>query len=170
MIFREEFVVEAPHSEAWRFFSNFPDPIRVLPGLTELRQTEPYCFVGGAKVGIGPFVFHFKGNMNVILVDPQTYRVNISGGAQDQQLGGQFKAIAYTQTLPHGSDCSRVTLEVEVGLGGLLGKLGLFVLKPASHHIIQRYCQLVNAELKQRRIANSRQPRAASKQPQANVV
>lgn len=151
MIFKEEFVLEVPHQEAWRFLSNFPGPIQILPGLTSLKQVGPNSYVGAIQVRIGLFTFNFQGDMNITLVDSDTCRVNISGGAHDHQLGGHFKAIARTQTLPLGCNRSKVLLEVEVGLGGIMGKLGMFVLKPFARQITHRYSELTQREILCRR-------------------
>lgn len=151
MIFKEEFVLEVPQQEAWKFLSDFPGPIQILPGLTSLKQTTPNAYTGAIQVKIGLITFHFQGDMNIILVDPASYRVNLCGGAHDHQLGGHFKALARTQTLPHGPNCCRVLLEIEVGLGGLMGKLGLFVLRPFARQITHRYAELAQKEILNRR-------------------
>lgn len=151
MIFKEEFIIEANHQEAWNFFTDFPSPVKVLPGLVEVKETAPGTYAGAVRVGIGPCQFHFKGDMKIVMIDPCTNRVTISGGANDPALGSHFTATAYTQTLPHGPQHSRICLEVHVGLGGLLGKMGLFMLRPVAHQITQRYSQLVSREIKRRR-------------------
>lgn len=147
MIFKEEFVLEVPHQEAWRFFSNFPGPIQILPGLTSLKQVAPNSYVGAIQVRIGLLTFNFQGDLSITLIDDATYRVNICGGAHDHQLGGHFKALARTQTLQHGPNRSRVTVEVEVGLGGVMGKLGMFVLRPVAKQITHRYGELAQREI-----------------------
>jgi carbon monoxide dehydrogenase subunit G len=152
MIFKEEFFIEAPLNEAWEFLSTFPGPIQVLPGVQQLKKTGPASYKGTAKVGFGPaFTFIFHGEMHITLIDHLAKRVHLTGGAQDPQLGGHFTATAYTQTLAYGHDRSRVIIEVHVGLGGLLGSLGLFILRPAARQITQRYSYLVNREIKRKR-------------------
>ncbi len=151
MIVREEFILNCAHSEAWDFLSNFPDPIKVMPGVIEVKEAKPHQYSGAVKVHIGPFTFMFRGNINVTLVNHQNYQVNIAGGAIDNVLGGHFTAQAYTYTLPHGRDRTRVTIEVHVGLGGVLGRVGWFMLRPKARQVVEVYAQAVQREIVRRR-------------------
>lgn len=151
MIVREEFILNCPHSEAWNFLSDFPSPIKVMPGVVEVKETKPHHYSGSVKVHIGPCTFIFRGNINVTLINPKTCEVNIAGGAIDNVLGGHFTAQAYTHTLPLGRDRTRVTIEVHVGLGGLLGKLGWFMLRPKARQVVEVYAQAVQREIGRRR-------------------
>ncbi len=155
MIFEEEFIVKATHKEAWEFFTDFPSPIMVLPGLVYVRQTTPNRYLLAAEVRIGPLNFRFEGAVNVTAVDNRGYRVNMEGEAQDPVLGGHFQAKAYTQTLPHGPKHSRVIIQVEAGLGGILGKFGKFLLAPRARSIVETYRQLCDKEIHQRRLARA---------------
>lgn len=157
MIIHEEFYLDIPHAEAWKFFSDFPSPLAVMPGKVELTPLGDNKYRGGVRVHIGPFVFTFHGILGITLVDPATYRVNIKGTAYDKALGAHFSALAYTQTLPHGTNGTRVILEVHVGLGGLLGKFGAFVLKPKAHNVVQQYRQAVLKEILRRRALANQQ-------------
>ncbi len=158
MIFHEEFYLNFPLEEAWEFFSDFPGPIQVIPGATEVRELKPLHYLGAVTTHIGPFSFVFRGNMNITKIDPRTREVVIEGSAHDLSLGGHFKGIAYTRTLAAGPNRSRISLEVHVGLGGLLGKLGGFIMRPKARNIVNHYGDLVNKELGQRRMRRALQP------------
>lgn len=164
MFFREEFFLDVPVQQAWSFFSDFPSPILVIPGASEVKQTRPNCYSGVALVHVGPFTFTFRGNMNISRIDPVRQEVDISGGATDDLLGGHFRAKAYTRTLAAGANRTRVIIEVEAGLGGMLGKLGMFVLRPKARSVVQHYAQLVTREIKRRNrlaAANNTAPQPA---------
>lgn len=152
MIFNEEFIVKYPYDEAWEFFTDFPGPITVIPGLRYVKEVEPRFYVGEAQVKIGPFDFMFAGEARITQVDQKERRVIIAGGARDELVGAKFEATAYTQTLPHGANQSRVLLEVHVGMEGPLGKLGKFILKPRARAIVDKYRELCEAELERRRV------------------
>ncbi len=151
MIFEEHFYLNYPVEEAWRFFTDFPGPIMVLPGVTQVDETSPRQYTGAIQVHIGPFNFLFRGDMNIVKIEPKTRQVVLSGSAHDHNLGSHFKAVAYTQTQPVGADRCRVNLEVQVGMGGVMGKLGVWLLKPKAHSIVQHYAELVSRELATRR-------------------
>ena len=157
MIFHEEFYLNCPAQEAWEFFSDFPGPIKVLPGVLQVRETGPHKYLGAVKTHIGPFAFVFQGDMHIVKVDHHAQEVVIKGAACDQTLGGEFTAVAYTRTLAVGPRRTRVTLEVHVGLGGVLGKVGMFLLKPKARSIVQHYAELVSHELGQRRVRRALQ-------------
>jgi carbon monoxide dehydrogenase subunit G len=148
MIIQEEFILECPHAYAWEFLSNFPAPIEVMPGVVEVKEQAPQDYVGAAKVHIGPFTFLFTGNMKITLVDHKACKVNITGGATDGLLGAHFAAKAYTQTFPLGANRSRVTITVDVGLGGMLGKLGWWMLKPKARQVVDTYARAVSQEIR----------------------
>jgi carbon monoxide dehydrogenase subunit G len=157
MKFQEQFVLKCPQTEAWAFLSDFPRPIEVMPGVVEVVQLGPHRYQGAARVHIGPFSFLFHGQMNITLVDHRDYRVNIDGQAADKLLGGHFHAQAFTQTLAIDANRTRVTLEVVVGLGGLLGKLGQLVLRPKARQVVQAYALAVAEAIGQgRSVAASR--------------
>jgi carbon monoxide dehydrogenase subunit G len=157
MIFHEEFYLNCPAQEAWEFFSDFPAPIKALPGFLQVRETGPRQYVGAVKSHLGPIGCVFQGEMTIIKVDHRTQEVVVKGAAQDQTLGGHFTATAYTRTLAAGPHRTRVTLEVHVGLGGALGKLGVFLLKPKAHSIVQHYAELVSREVGRRRVRRALQ-------------
>ncbi len=163
MIFHEEFYLNFSVQEAWEFFSDFPSPIKVLPGVLQVRETSPLKYLGAVKTHIGPFGFVFRGDMNITKVDPITREVVLQGAAHDHNLGGHFTATAYTRTVPVGPQRTRVTLEVHVGLGGIMGKVGMWLLKPKAHSIVQHYAELVGQELGQRRMRRALQPSAPRK-------
>jgi len=151
MIFEEEFIINARHQEAWEFFTEFPSPIQVIPGLIFVKEEQPDCFVGAAEVRIGPFNFKFEGQLKVLAIDPRDFRVIIEGGAHDPVLGGHFRATVHTQTLPYGPNHSRITLQVHVGLGGIMGKFGNILLRPRARSIVAQYRLLCDREFSRRR-------------------
>jgi carbon monoxide dehydrogenase subunit G len=152
MIFHEEFILDCTHAEAWKFLSNFPSPIMVIPGVVEVTELAPHQYDGAVRVHIGPCTFVFHGHINVTLINHDTKQVNLSGWATDNVLGGHFKGRAYTQTLPLGANRSCVKISVEVDLGGILGKLGSIILRPKARQVVNDYAKLVTREIKRRRM------------------
>lgn len=152
MIFKEEFYLNFPVEEAWAFFSDFPGPIKVLPGAHEVKETGPLQYLGAILVHIGPFEFTFRGQMHITKVNHQTREVVIKGGACDLTLGGHFEATAFTRTIAAGPNRSCTKLEVHVGLGGLLGKLGIWLIRPKARSIVEHYAELVSQELRSRKL------------------
>lgn len=155
MIFHEEFMLKVPHREAWEFFTDFPGPITVIPGLISLREQGPEHYVGIAQIRLGPFNCRFEGEVKIKSIDSENHRVVLEGGARDQLIGAHFDGIAYAQTVAQGANQSRVLLEVQVGLGGTLGVLGKLILKPRARSIVEHYRQLCERELERRRVARS---------------
>jgi carbon monoxide dehydrogenase subunit G len=154
MIVHEEFFLDIPHEEAWRFFSDIPSPLVALPGLVELKQYAPHRYRGGVRVHIGPFTFTFKGNIDITLVDHDNNKVNIRGFAVDNLLRSSFEAYAYTHTLPHENNTTRVKLEVHTNLSGILVKLGELILRPKAKQVIGYYREAVRKEILKRRETN----------------
>jgi carbon monoxide dehydrogenase subunit G len=151
MIVHEEFYLDIPHGEAWTFFSDIPSPLTALPGLVELKQYAPHRYRGKVKVHIGPFYFTFTGNIDITLVDPAHFKVNIRGFAVDNLLRSSFEAHAYTTTLPHGTDNTQVKLEVHTNLTGILAKFGEIILKPKAKQVVGYYRDAVRKEIFKRR-------------------
>lgn len=151
MIFYEEFIMNYPPDEAWAFFTDFPGPITVIPGLLSLKEVKPLHYTGEAQIKVGPFDFRFEGEARITEIDHKDHRVIIEGGARDEIVGAKFEATAYTQTLAHGLNQSRVLLEVHVGMDGVIGKLGKFILKPRARSIVDKYRDLCEQELERRR-------------------
>jgi carbon monoxide dehydrogenase subunit G len=102
-------------------------------------------------INIGPIKCTFKGNLFVTEINNQTREMKIRGDAQDHYLGSNFVATAYTQTVPAGNNHSKVIMKIHVELGGLIEKLGGWLLKINAHSIAMRYNRLVAQELKRRR-------------------
>lgn len=161
MIFQEEFYLDCSHAEAWSFLSDMPSPIEVTPGVLEFVEVAPFEYLGAAKVHIGPFAFTFKGRIKVPLIDNDTYRVNIIGSADDKHLRSHFSAEAYTQTLPAGPNRTRVTLEVHVGMGGIIGRLGTYILTPKAKEVVETYAEAVTKEIERRRLVGSHRKSSA---------
>ena len=148
MIIKEEFYLTVPHEEAWKFLSNFPGPLQFVPGkleIIELVQNKKYK--GLAKARVGPLVFTFSGAMTVILIDHKTYQIHMKAEARDSFLRSGFVAKVYTQTIPFDNNATRVTLNVSVGLNGLLGKLSSYILKPVVRRALSYYETAVSEEI-----------------------
>ena len=151
MIFHEEFILKAPHTEAWEFFSDFPDAIGALPGLISVKQKNPQLYTGAVQIALGPFTFWFEGEIRIRNVDYEEFRVVLDGDARDTVLGARFKATAYAQTVSDGPNQSRILLEVHVGWGGMLGKVGNWALTPQAGSVVERYRLLCERSLERRR-------------------
>lgn len=164
MIFYEEFTLNVPHTEAWEFFTDFPGPIKIIPGLVSLNEKEPDHYTGTARIKIGPFNCLFEGEVKILSVNHEEQKVVLEGGAKDNVLGAHFEGTAYAHTVPEGANQCKVLLEVPIGLGGTLGKLGKLILKPRARSIVDNYRQLCERELERRR-----QARAASSNPPAST-
>lgn len=158
MLFHEEFILKAPHAEAWQFFNDFPAPLLVIPGLISVKEQTRNHYTGVAEVRVGPFNFTFEGEVKIKRVDHVNYQMLLEGGARDHLLGAHFHGLAHAQTVPHGPQHSRVTLEIRVDLGGVIGKLGNLILKPRAHSIIEHYRRLCDDEIKRRRLAQPSTP------------
>ncbi|HEX2912186.1 MAG TPA: SRPBCC domain-containing protein [Chloroflexia bacterium] len=153
MIFNEAFYLNFSAQEAWDFFTDLPQPILTIPGLSQIRQAGPSQFVGLLKAQLGPLAYHFKGHMEIVQIDHHKHEVVIKGRASDNELGGHFEAVAHARTFHAGANRAKIVMEVQLlGLGGLLGKAGNWLLKPKARSVVEQYAQQVSRELGRRRM------------------
>ena len=152
-IFEEEFKLNVPYDEVWRFFCDFPAPVLCLPQLEDLMEVGTHRYRGTLGLHIGLFHFKFRGHLQIAQIEPEHGRVVIRGSAEDPRFGATIKGVAYTQTHPLGIDRSLVTLAVHTDFAGIIGTFGMRLLKPKAGQIVAAYADLVTAAIVERRLS-----------------
>jgi uncharacterized protein len=132
------FRVDEPIEKVWALLS---DPRRVatcVPGAQITEQVDDKTYKGTIKVKVGPSVNDFKGELQVLRLDAQTYELEILGKGQDVRGKGSasMKMTGKLQTVDGGTE---VISSSELNVVGILAQMGARVITEVSNIMFEQF-------------------------------
>src|SRR5215510_4746264 len=79
----KSFQVKEPIEVVWRFLSDIRKVVTCVPGAQITEQVAEDKYKGSISVKVGPAVTDFKGEVQVLRLDPQAHEIEILGRGQD---------------------------------------------------------------------------------------
>ena len=143
------FQVNAPIEKVWSFLS---DPTKVagcVPGAQITEKVDDKTYKGSIRVKVGPSVTDYKGEVQIVRLDPQNHEIEILGKGQDVRGRGSA-SMAMTgklATLDGGS--TQVISTSEVNVVGILAQMGSRVITEVSNIMFEKFSQNFQALLQQ---------------------
>ena len=119
----KSFQVKEPLEKVWSFLS---DPRKValcVPGAQITEQVDDKNYKGAISVKVGPSVTDYKGEVQIVRMDPQNYEIEILGKGQDVRGRGSasMKMPGKLRSLEDGG--TEVTSISELNVVGILAQM-----------------------------------------------
>jgi uncharacterized protein len=143
------FQVKEPIEQVWSLLS---DPRRVgtcVPGAKITEQVDEKTYKGTISVKVGPSATDYKGELEIVRLDPANHEMEIVGKGQDVRGRGSasMKMTAKLRSLEGGG--TEVASTSEVSVVGILAQMGSRVISEVSNIMFQQFTKNFEAQLQQ---------------------
>src|SRR5215470_6425183 len=82
------FQVEEPLDQVWAFLSDPRQVVTCVPGAQLTEQIDDKHYKGSIRVKVGPSETDYKGEVEIVHLDPQAHEIEILGKGQDTRGKG----------------------------------------------------------------------------------
>ena len=141
------FQVNEPIEKVWSFLS---DPTRVagcVPGAQITEKVDAKTYKGAISVKVGPSVTDYKGEVQIVRLDPQNYEIEILGKGQDVRGRGSASMTMTGKLETVNGGATQVTSTSEVNVVGILAQMGSRVITEVSSIMFEKFSQNFQALL-----------------------
>lgn len=123
MLITNDFEVEEPVDDVWRFFDDIPQVAACLPGAELTEQTDESTYQGRVAIRLGPVRLEFGGTATITERDDANRRIVVDATGADVKGRGQaaMLLIATVTSTPQGS---RVEVAQDLTLSGAAAQYG----------------------------------------------
>jgi uncharacterized protein len=149
MQIEKTFQVKEPIEQAWSLLS---DPRRVatcVPGAKITEQVDEKTYKCTISVKVGPSATDYKGELEIVRLDPEKHELEILGKGQDVRGRGSasMKMTGKLRSLEDGG--TEVTSVSEVNVVGILAQMGSRVISEVSNIMFGQFIKNFQAQLQQ---------------------
>lgn len=143
------FPVKEPIAVVWAFLSNPAKVATCVPGAQITEQIDESHFKGSISVKVGPAVTDFKGDLQIVRLDPEAHVMEMLGKGQDLRGKGSasMKMTGSLRALPDGG--TEVISVSEVNVMGILAQMGGRVINEVSNIMFQKFAKNFQEKLEQ---------------------
>jgi uncharacterized protein len=143
------FQVKEPIEQVWNLLR---DPRRVatcVPGAKITEQVDEKTYKGTISVKVGPSATDYKGELEIVRLDPANHEMEILGKGQDVRGRGSasMKMTSKLHSLEDGG--TEVTSVAEVNVVGILAQMGSRVISEVSNIMFGQFTKNFQAQLQQ---------------------
>src|SRR5580700_3535646 len=149
MRIEKTFQVKEPVDQVWSLLS---DPRRVatcVPGAKITDQMDEKTYKGTISVKVGPSATDYRGELEIIRLDPENHEIEILGKGQDVRGRGSasMKMTGKLRSLDDGG--TEVTSISELNVVGILAQMGSRVISEVSNIMFGEFTKNFQAHLAQ---------------------
>jgi uncharacterized protein len=133
--FQAPFSVDA----VWAFLSDPQKVVTCVPGAKITEKVDDRAYKGAISVKVGPSVTDFKGEVQIVRVDPEAHEIEILGKGQDVRGRGSasMKMTGKVRGLESGG--AEVVTQAELNVAGILAQMGGRVMQEVSNIMFEQF-------------------------------
>lgn len=137
----KSFQVKHPIDAVWKFLSEPTKVATCVPGAQITEQIDQTHFKGTITVKVGPAVTDFKGEVEIVRLDPQEHVLEMQAKGQDVRGKGSasMKMTGSLRPLPDGG--TEMISVSEVQVMGILAQMGGRVINEVSNIMFQKFAK-----------------------------
>ena len=143
------FQVNQPIEKVWSLLS---DPAKVascVPGAQITEKLDDKTYRGSISVKVGPSLTNYKGEVQILRLDPQKHEIEIQGKGQDVRGRGSATMTMTGKVATLDGGATEVTSISEVNVVGILAQMGSRVITEVSNIMFDKFSQNFQALLQQ---------------------
>ena len=143
------FEVPEPVEKVWAFLSDPRKVVTCVPGAQITEQVDERTYKGAISVKVGPTVSDYKGQVEIVRVDPAAYEIEILGKGQDTRGKGSasMKMNGKLRALENGG--TEVISVSELGIAGILAQMGGRVINEVSNIMFTQFTKNFRQKLQE---------------------
>jgi carbon monoxide dehydrogenase subunit G len=143
----EEFVIAEPSQALWAFFEQLDRVARCVPGVEDVTVVDADNSRVRVTQSLGPMTATFDIKMRITARDPGRSMEFTAVGRSVRGAAGNVRAT-HTVVLEDVDDSStRVRLEGDLALGGMIGSVGQKIVAKQASLVTQSFAQALQQEL-----------------------
>lgn len=143
------FQVNQPIEKVWSLLS---DPAKVascVPGAQITEKVDDKTYKGSISVKVGPSLTDYKGEVQILRLDPQHHEIEIQAKGQDVRGRGSASMTMTGKLAALDGGVTQVTSISEVNVVGILAQMGSRVITEVSNIMFDKFSQNFQALLEQ---------------------
>lgn len=143
------FQVNQPIDKVWGLLS---DPTKVascVPGVQITEKIDDKTYKGSIRVKVGPSLTDYKGEVQILRLDPPHHEIEIQGKGQDVRGRGSASMTMTGKLATLADGATQVTSTSEVNVVGILAQMGSRVITEVSNIMFDKFSQNFQALLQQ---------------------
>ena len=142
------FQAQQPIEKVWSLLSDPKKVVVCVPGAQITEQVDDRNYKGAISMKIGPTVTDFRGQIEILRLDPQAHEIEIMGKGQDVRGkgGASMKMTGSLRALPDGG--TEVVSVSEVSVVGILAQVGSRMINEVSNIMFQQFVANFQEQLK----------------------
>ena len=141
--------VKEPIEMVWRFLSDVRKVVTCVPGAQITEQIAQDRYKGSISVKVGPAVSDFKGEVQLLRLDPEAHEIELQGKGQDLRGKGSASMKMKGRLSATADGRTQVTSVSEVSLVGMLAQMGGRMVNEVSNILFQKFTQNFQEKLEE---------------------
>src|SRR5262249_52670142 len=143
------FQVKYPIENVWAPLSDPKKVVVCVPGAQIVEQVDERTYKGTINVKVGPSVSDYRGDVQILKLDPQSHEIEILGRGTEVRGKGSasMKMTAKLQALPDGG--TEVVSVSEINIVGILAQVGSRMINEVSNILFQQFVTNFQQQLEQ---------------------
>ena len=135
----KRFEVPEPVDKVWAFLSDPRKVVTCVPGAQITEQLDERTYKGAISVKVGPTVSDYKGQVQIVRMDPEAHEIEIVGKGQDTRGKGSasMKMTGKVRSLENGG--TEVISISELGVAGILAQMGGRMINEVSNIMFNQF-------------------------------
>jgi uncharacterized protein len=146
----EQFVVPRSATAVWEFFEQVDRVARCVPGVENVTVVDDENSRVRVTQAVGPMTATFDMKMRITARDPGRSMEFTGIGRSVRGAAGNVRSTNRVQLEEVEDGCTRVLLESEVALGGMLGSVGQKVVSKQATLVTESFARTLEQELSSR--------------------
>jgi carbon monoxide dehydrogenase subunit G len=135
----KRFEVPEPIDKVWAFLSDPTKVVTCVPGAQIIEQVDERTYKGAISVKVGPSVSDYKGQVQIVRMDPAAYEIEILGKGQDTRGKGSASMKMTGKLRPLESGGTEVVSVSELGVVGILAQMGGRMINEVSNIMFNQF-------------------------------
>lgn len=144
---KEEFVIAESPDALWEFFEQLDQVARCVPGVEEVTVVDADNSRLRVTQSLGPMTATFDIKMRITARDPGRSMEFTAVGRSVRGAAGNLRATHVVRLEDGGQGSTRVLLEGDLALGGMLGSVGQKVVAKQASIVTQSFAEALQQQL-----------------------
>jgi uncharacterized protein len=143
------FQVNEPIEKVWGFLSDPRKVVTCVPGAQITEQIDEGTYKGAISMKLGPSVTDYKGEVQIVRLDPQNHEIELLGKGQDVRGRGSASMKMTGKLRALGPRETELVSTSELNVVGVLAQLGSRVIAEVSNLMFDEFTRNLQKQLQQ---------------------
>jgi carbon monoxide dehydrogenase subunit G len=135
----KSFRVQEPVEKVWAFLSDPRKVVTCVPGAQITDQVDERTYKGTISVKVGPSVTDYKGEVQIVRLDPEAHEIEILGKGQDVRGKGSASMKMIGKVTAQADGGAEVVSVSELNVVGILAQMGSRVINEVSNIMFEKF-------------------------------